>query len=144
MNTRSPQSTTDVNARPKKPHKPRTALPGIKRIDGRSKEARSIGREKARLIAEIGTPTVQQAILIDRAAVLALHIALADARLGDLCLQERRDYLRQTGEYRALITTLLSPSGKAVGRPPKPAAPTLAAETGNAVLDFLASRKAHV
>lgn len=97
---------------------------GIKRLDKRTKAARHIAAVKAALVQHVGGhPSVTQAALIDRAAVLSLRLALMDAQTGpDGAMSEKnaREYLCWSNAY----TRLMGQLGPGVGS--VAAAPTLA------------------
>jgi hypothetical protein len=107
--------------------------------DGRSAEAVLLRRTRAALIAHVGgSPSVTQAALIDRAAVLTMHLARFDARAmekGGLTPHARREYLAYCGAHRR---TMLALGLEASAAPQAPAADlatylaTHAATGGNA------------
>jgi len=117
----SPQSaameaTSQANGRTIGPHSRRIAL-GM--IDGRRREARLMREVRDELIQHCGgRPSTVQRKLCERAAVLALRLALLDAKAPDGSLTERdaREYLCW---HNAYVRTLRELGMKgAAERPP--------------------------
>lgn len=102
----------------------------LAKLDGRRREARQIREAIADLTRHVGgRPSPVQRRLIERAAVLALRLALMDAKSPDGSLSEKdaREYLCWNNSY---VRTLRQLGLKGAA----PAAPTLA--------DHIASRAA--
>ncbi len=71
----------------------------------RSKEGRLLRTVRAELTAHVGTPSATQRILIERAAVLSLQIAMLDAKHADggLTPHDQREYLAWTNALTRLM-----------------------------------------
>ena len=69
----------------------------IRSVDGRSVEGRMLRAIRNKLVSHVGgKPTAVQSILIDRAAILSLRIALMDAHEkpgGPISEKNAREYL---------------------------------------------------
>jgi hypothetical protein len=81
----------------------------LAKLDGRRKEAKLMQATREELHAFIGNkPTIVQQRLIDRAAVLALRLALIDARAPDGAMAEKtaREYLCWNNAYTRLLMAL--------------------------------------
>jgi len=119
----------DLINRPVGPYsKPHT----LAKLDGRRKEAKLMQQARNELTAHIGgAPTILQKRLIERAAVLALRLALIDARSPDGQMTEKtaREYLCWNNAYTRLLMAL-----DATKTPPPPMthAETMAALTAAA------------
>lgn len=106
------------------------------KLDGRSREARLMTAVRADLIAHLGgSPSPVELRLIDRAALLSLHIALFDRRAlasgAPLSERDSRAYLA----YSNSLTRLLARLGIKGAAPPPPSlaettAKVLAEKTG--------------
>lgn len=71
-------------------------------LDGRRREAKLMSQTRAELIAHVGgKPNAIQRRLIERAAVLALRLALMDAKAPDGGMSEKdaREYLAWSNSY---------------------------------------------
>jgi hypothetical protein len=97
---------------------------GIRRLDKRTKAGRYIEAVKATLVQHVGgRPSVTQTVLIERAAILSLRLALMDAQTepgGAMSEKNAREYLCWSNAHTRLMG-LLGP-----GVSPNAAAPTLA------------------
>jgi hypothetical protein len=106
---------------------PYTGDAALAKLDGRRKEARLMRAMRDELIAHIGgAPSVVERRLIDRAAVLALRLAIMDARAPDGRLSEKdaREYMCWNNGYARMLQTLgLKPSP-----PPKKSVDEMLAE----------------
>jgi len=107
----------------------------LAKVDGRTKEARLMQAVRADLIAHLGgSPSAVQNRLIDRAALLSLHIELFDRRAlesgGPLTERDSRSYLA----YSNSLTRLLARLGI---KGAKPAPPTIA----DVAAEIMASRE---
>jgi hypothetical protein len=69
----------------------------LAKLDGRRREARLMQRVREDLLRHIGgSPSAVQRALVDRVAILSLHVALFDARAlkaGGLSERDSRQYL---------------------------------------------------
>ena len=96
----------------------------LAKLDGRTREAALLRRVRADLTAHVGGhPTATQRALIDRAALLSLHVALFDARAlesGGLSERDSRSYLAYSNSLsrclRALAPAAISASRVASDR----------------------------
>lgn len=71
-------------------------------LDGRRREAKLIAQTRSELVAHVGgKPNAIQRRLIERAAVLALRLALMDARApdGNMSEKDTREYLAWSNSY---------------------------------------------
>jgi hypothetical protein len=96
---------------------PYTGAASLAKLDGRRKEARLMRAMRDELVAHIGgAPSVIERRLIDRAAVLALRLAIMDARAPDGRLSEKdaREYLAWSNSYVRTLREL------GVKSPPEP------------------------
>lgn len=94
----------------------------LAKLDGRRREARLMQEARAELVQHLGgSPSAVQRRLIDRAAILALRLAMMDAKAPDGNLTERdaREYLCWNNAYVRTLGQL----GLKAAPPP---APTLA------------------
>jgi hypothetical protein len=94
----------------------------LKKLDGRSKEARLLRSLRAELTAHVGgTPTPTQRVLIDQAVQLQLRIALMDADgvTTDSILSERntRQYLAWANSLTRIMRQLGLKSTAPVRKP---------------------------
>jgi hypothetical protein len=107
---------------PATPLSPRCRLATLAKLDGRRKEARLLRDTRAELVEHVGgRPSAVQRRLIERAAMLALRLALMDARAPDGNLSERdaREYLCWNNAYvRTLRELGIQPAAE---RPMSPA-----------------------
>lgn len=81
----------------------------LAKINGSTREARILKGVRADLTAHVGgKPSATQRVLIDRAAMLTLRIAMMDAKSGDGTLSERdsREYLAWTNTLTRLMRQL--------------------------------------
>lgn len=81
---------------------PYSGAASLARLDGRRKEARLMRAVRDELLRHIGrAPSVVERRLIDRAAVLALRLAIMDARApnGRLSEKDAREYLAWSNSY---------------------------------------------
>jgi hypothetical protein len=101
MSARGPQPTVNFPCR-RNPWNARGLLPysrpaALAKLDQRTREARIMREARAELTAHVGgTPTATQKALIDRAAMLTLHLARMDAKAiesGELSGHASRQYL---------------------------------------------------
>jgi len=112
LTTAEIEATSRTNARTIGPHSRRIAL-GM--IDGRRREAKLMRDVRDELVQHCGgKPSIVQRRLIDRAAVLALRLALMDAEspTGSMSERNAREYLCWHSAYvRTLkaITTAPAP-----------------------------------
>jgi hypothetical protein len=53
----------------------------LAKLDGRTREATFLGRVRAELTEHVGKPSVVQRMLINRAAVLSLRLAMLDQKI---------------------------------------------------------------
>ncbi len=74
----------------------------------RSKEGLLLRKVRAELTAHVGTPSATQRIMIERAAVLSLQIAMLDAKhaAGGLTSHDQREYLAWTNALTRLMRHL--------------------------------------
>jgi hypothetical protein len=83
------------------------------KVDGRTREAALMRETREQLIAHVGNPSCVQLRLIDRAALLTLHVAMFDARAldaGGLSERDSRQYLAYSNSLaRALAQLGLQP-----------------------------------
>ena len=78
----------------------------LAKLDGRTREARLMEKTRAELIAHVGgAPSITQRLLIDRAAALALQIALFDTKRGEGSFTDHdsRVYLAWTNTLTRLM-----------------------------------------
>jgi hypothetical protein len=92
----------------------------LRKVDQRTKEAAHLRRVKAELRQHVGgTPSVTQAMLIDRAAILSLRVTQLDAQMaetGALSDFTSRTYLAWSNSLTRTIAALgLKPSAKTNG-----------------------------
>lgn len=82
--------------------------PALSTIDMRSKEGRVLRKVREDLFAHVGNPSATQRILIERAAVLSLQIAMLDAKhvAGGLTPHDQREYLAWTNALTRLMRQL--------------------------------------
>lgn len=87
---------------------PYSRPPALANIDMRSKEGLILRKIRAELTAHVGNPSATQRILIERAAVLSLQIAMLDARhaSGGLTPHDQREYLAWTNALTRLMRQL--------------------------------------
>jgi hypothetical protein len=82
----------------------------LRKMDGRSREARLLKSMRAELIAHVGgKPNVAQRILIDQAAELRLRIALMEAETlepGEMTERRQVQFLAWTGALTRLLKDL--------------------------------------
>jgi hypothetical protein len=81
----------------------------IATLDGRSKEALYMKRVRLELTAHVGAPSPVQRQLIERAAMLTLHVALFDAKAleaGGLSERDSRQYLAYSNSLSRTLTQL--------------------------------------
>jgi hypothetical protein len=87
--------------------------------DGRTREARYMRGVRDGLVRHVGSPSAVEAQLIERAAMLSLHVALFDRRAianGGLSARDAREYLAL---HNSLVRTLARLGLKgAAQRPP--------------------------
>ncbi len=97
---------------------PYSRAPALSTIDMRSKEGRVLRKVRAELTAHVGNPSATQRILIERAAVLSLQIAMLDGKhaAGGLTPHDQREYLAWTNALTRLMRQLGMKS--AAERPP--------------------------
>jgi hypothetical protein len=92
----------------------------LQNIDGRTKEGRLLRDTRAELIAHLGgKPSATQKALIDRAAMLTLHVALLDQKTlggGSMTTHDCNQYLAWNSAL-AKLYRLLGLKG-AVAAPP--------------------------
>lgn len=87
---------------------PYSRAPALSTIDMRSKEGRVLRNVRGELTAHVGSPSATQRILIERAAVLSLQIAMLDAKHanGGLTPHDQREYLAWTNALTRLMRQL--------------------------------------
>lgn len=87
---------------------PYSRAPALSAIDMRSKEGRVLRKVRAELSAHVGNPSATQRILIERAAVLSLQIAMLDAKhaAGGLTPHDAGQYLAWTNALTRLMRQL--------------------------------------
>lgn len=87
---------------------PYSRAPALSTIDMRSKEGRVLRNVRGELTAHVGSPSATQRILIERAAVLSLQIAMLDAKHanGGLTPHDQREYLAWTNALTRLMRHL--------------------------------------
>ena len=81
----------------------------LAKISGRTREGRIVRGVRADLTAHLGgKPSATQRVLIERAAMLTLRIALMDAKASDGRLSEKdgREYLAWTNTLTRLMRQL--------------------------------------
>jgi hypothetical protein len=91
----------------------------LKTIDGRTREGRALRDLRAQLIQHVGgKPSVTQKALIERACMLALHVAKMEARAAEgrvMSEQDSRQYLAWSNSYTRTLRQLGTK-----GAPPAP------------------------
>lgn len=87
---------------------PYSRPPALAALDMRSREGLLLRRVRAELTAHVGNPSATQRILIERAAVLSLQIAMLDAKhaAGGLTSHDQREYLAWTNALTRLMRHL--------------------------------------
>lgn len=102
------------------------------KLDGRTKEAQLIATARAELVAHVGgSPSSVEQRIIDRAAVLTVHLELLDAKafeVGGMSERDSRMYLAWSNTLTRTLRTLGLKGSKA------DRAPSLA--------DYVADRRA--
>jgi hypothetical protein len=114
----------------------------LAKLDGRTREAHLLRRVRAELVAHVGgNPSATQTALIERAAMLTLHVAMLDARMlktGSMSEHDSKTYLAWSGSLsRALRDLGLKGAAAApptladiLRMPPAPARNTITAPAG--------------
>jgi len=89
---------------------PYSRPPALTNIDGRSKEARLLRQMRAELTAHVGgNPSATERAVIERVAILALHMAAIDRKAmegGTLTELDSRTYLAWSNAFTRTITRL--------------------------------------
>lgn len=125
---------------------PYSRPPALAKLDGRRRESRLMRDTRAELVQHVGgSPSAVQRRLIDRAATLALRLALMDAKAPDGGMSERdaREYLCWNNAYVRTLRELGMQAAPAPKRtlaeyladaplPPAQAAPRAAAASAPA------------
>ncbi len=104
---------------------------GLAKLDQRSREARYLHEVVADLTEHVGNPSAAERRLIHRAAWLALHVALMDAKMverGTLSDRDSREYLAWSNSFTRTLQTL----GLAKRAPPAPSLQEYLAGKGKA------------
>lgn len=101
---------------------PYSRADALAKLDGRTREARLLGKVRKDLTAHVGgKPTVTQQALIERAAMLTLHLSLLDAKAlqsgGEVTDHDSRQYLA----WSNALTRLMKSLGTDKPTPPPPA-----------------------
>lgn len=81
---------------------PYSRPPALAKLDGRRREAKLMQQTRDELVAHVGgKPNAVERRLIERAAVLALRLAMMDAKAPDGAMSERdaREYLCWSNSY---------------------------------------------
>ncbi|AQU89401.1 hypothetical protein B0W47_17795 (plasmid) [Komagataeibacter nataicola] len=101
--------------------KPYSSSDSLRKLDGRSKEARLLRKVRAELTAHIGgRPTITQKALIERAAWMTLHLGMMDRKmLGDVPSErDARQYLAWSNTLTRAIAQLGVRDTSERNRPP--------------------------
>lgn len=89
--------------------KPYSTSDSLRKLDGRSKEARLLRKVRADLTAHIGgRPTIAQKVLIERAAWMTLHLDMMDRKMlgGAPSERDARQYLAWSNTLTRAIAQL--------------------------------------
>lgn len=88
---------------------PYSRPPALAALDMRSREGLLLRRVRAELTAHVGNPSATQRIMIERAAVLSLQIAMLDAKHSSgpgLTPHDQREYLAWVNSLTRLMRQL--------------------------------------
>lgn len=101
--------------------RPNSRPAAFARLDGRSREAKFLARERARLTEHVGgNPDIAKQVLIEQVAVLGLHIAIQDAHFAEaktMTIHDSKQYIAWVNTRARLLRQL--------GAAAPPAAPSL-------------------